>query len=99
MTPDQGAETHVRADVWLWRARFFRTRTLSAAHVRKSGLRLTHAGQVHRTDKPGAALVVGDVVTFGKGADILSVEVLDLGTRRGPAEEARTLYRPLETGA
>jgi ribosome-associated heat shock protein Hsp15 len=35
-------------------------------------------------------------VTFGKGADILSIEVLGLGTRRGPAEEARTLYRPLE---
>jgi len=97
MTPD-GGEMSVRADVWLWRARFFRTRALSAAHVRKAGLRLSHAGRVRRTDKPGAALVVGDVVTFGKGADILSVEVLDLGTRRGPAEEARTLYRPLETG-
>lgn len=99
MTPDDGDAMQVRADVWLWRARFFRTRALSAAHVRKSGLRLSHAGQVHRTDKPGAALVVGDVVTFGKGADILSVEVLGLGTRRGPADEARTLYRPLETGA
>jgi ribosome-associated heat shock protein Hsp15 len=51
---------------------------------------------VRRTDKPGAVLTVGDIVTFGKGADILSLVVLDLGTRRGPAEEARTLYRPLE---
>ncbi len=97
MTPDTGVETSVRADVWLWRARFFRTRALSSAHVRKAGLRLSHAGQTRRTDKPGAGLAVGDIVTFGKGADILSVEVLDLGTRRGPAEEARTLYRPLES--
>lgn len=96
MTDEGGAETSVRIDVWLWRARFFRTRALSASHVRKSGVRLSHAGQVRRTDKPGAVLTVGDIVTFGKGADILSLVVLDLGTRRGPAEEARTLYRPLE---
>ena len=96
MTPEAGGETSVRADIWLWRAHFFRTRALSSDYVRKSGLRLSHAGQTRRTDKPGASLAVGDIVTFGKGADILSVEVLGLGTRRGPAEEARTLYRPLE---
>lgn len=96
MTSEAGDETSVRADVWLWRARFFRTRTLSTAYVRKSGLRLSQGGLTRRTDKPGASLTVGDIVTFGKGADILSVEVLGLGTRRGPAEEARTLYRPLE---
>jgi ribosome-associated heat shock protein Hsp15 len=96
MTPDIGGDTSVRADVWLWRARFFRTRALSTAYVRKSGLRLSQGGLTRRTDKPGAALAVGDIVTFGKGADILSVEVLGLGARRGPAEEARTLYRPLE---
>jgi ribosome-associated heat shock protein Hsp15 len=96
MTPDAGVETSVRADVWLWRARFFRSRALSTAYVRKSGLRLSQGVLTRRTDKPGASLAVGDIVTFGKGADILSVEVLDLGTRRGPAEEARTLYRPLE---
>jgi ribosome-associated heat shock protein Hsp15 len=96
MTSKTGDEMSVRADVWLWRARFFRTRTLSTAYVRKSGLRLSQGGLTRRTDKPGASLAVGDIVTFGKGADILSVEVLGLGTRRGPAEEARTLYRPLE---
>lgn len=96
MTDAGGAETSVRIDVWLWRARFFRTRALSSAHVRKSGVRLSHGGQIRRTDKPGAILAVGDIVTFGKGADIVSVVVLDLGTRRGPADEARTLYRPLE---
>jgi ribosome-associated heat shock protein Hsp15 len=95
MTDLDGARTSVRIDIWLWRARFFRTRSLSATHVRRSGVRLSHAGQVRRTDKPGAALMVGDVVTLGKGGHIVSVVVLDLGTHRGPADEARTLYRTL----
>jgi len=86
----------LRLDIWLWRARFFRTRALSTAHVKARGVRLSHLGQTRRTDKPGAPLSVGDVVTFGKGGLIYTVEVLDLGERRGPAEEARTLYRPLE---
>jgi ribosome-associated heat shock protein Hsp15 len=94
--PDDAAS--VRLDVWLWRARFFRTRALSAEHVRTSGVRLSHAGLTRRTEKPGAMVTAGDIVTFGKGANILTVEVLDLGTRRGPADEARSLYRPLEAG-
>lgn len=97
MTDPDGVQTSVRLDIWLWRARFFRTRSLSASHVRQSGVRLSHAGQVRRTDKPGAALTVGDIVTLGKGGHIVSVVVLDLGTRRGPADEALALYRPLET--
>lgn len=91
---DTGA---LRLDVWLWRARFFKTRALSTAHVRGHGVRLSHLGQTRKTDKPGTQVAVGDVVTFGKAGRIYSVEVLDLGERRGPAEEAQALYRPLET--
>lgn len=87
----------LRLDIWLWRARFFRTRVLSGAHIRKRGIRLTRSGQTRRVDKPGTAISIGDVVTMARGAHISTVEVLDLGARRGPAEEARALYRPLET--
>lgn len=86
----------LRLDVWLWRARFFKSRALSTAHVRGHGVRLWHLGHMRRTDKPGALVAVGDVVTFGRAGLIYSVEVLDLGERRGPAEEARTLYRSAE---
>ncbi|OZB13366.1 MAG: RNA-binding protein [Hyphomonas sp. 34-62-18] len=89
-------DASLRLDIWLWRARFFKTRALSTAHIKGHGVRLSHLGQTRKTDKPGASLAVGDVVTFGKGGRIYSVEVLDLGDRRGPAEEARALYRPLE---
>ncbi len=92
-----GDTPSVRIDVWLWRARFFKTRTLSGEYVRKSGVRLSHNGQTRRVDKPGTAISAGDVVTLARGAHISTVEVLDLGTRRGPASEAASLYRPLET--
>ncbi|MBA4228012.1 MAG: RNA-binding protein [Hyphomonas sp.] len=89
-------EASLRLDIWLWRARFFKTRALSTAHIKGHGVRLSRLGQTRKTDKPGTGLTVGDVVTFGKAGRIYSVEVLDLGDRRGPAEEARALYRPLE---
>jgi ribosome-associated heat shock protein Hsp15 len=87
----------LRLDVWLWRARFFKTRALSGSHVRKRGVRLTRHGQTRRVNKPGTAICGGDVVTLARGAHIRTVEVLHLGTRRGPAEEAASLYRTLET--
>ncbi|RCL90201.1 RNA-binding S4 domain-containing protein [Hyphomonas sp.] len=87
----------LRLDVWLWRTRFFKTRALSGTYIRKRGVRLTRNGQTRRVNKPGAAIYVGDVVTLARGAHIRTVEVLDLGTRRGPAEEAAAMYTTLET--
>lgn len=87
----------LRLDVWLWRARFFKTRALSGAHIRKRGARITRNGLTRRVNKPGTSIWAGDVVTLAQGAHIRAVEVLGLGTRRGPADEAATLYRTLET--
>lgn len=87
----------VRLDIWLWRARFFRNRGLATDHVKRKGARLSRGGQTRRTTKPGAAISIGDVVTFGRGEHIRTVEILSLGERRGPAEEAQALYRLLES--
>lgn len=76
-----------RLDVWLWRARFFRTRTLAAKAV-SGGLRVNGA----RTDKPATAVRVGDVLTFTQGARVRVIEIAALGARRGPATEAQALY-------
>ena len=100
--PDENADVadadgFARLDVWLWRARMFRTRSLSTDHVRRRGVRVSRAGQTRRVDKPGASVTIGDIVTFGRGDDVRSLEILGLGTRRGPADEAQTLYRLLET--
>jgi len=88
----------LRLDVWLWRARFFKTRTLAADHVRGRGVRLSHNGQTRRVNKPGQVITAGDVVTFTRPAHITSLEILELGERRGPPAEAQALYRLLEGG-
>lgn len=86
----------VRLDVWLWRARFFKTRALASAHVAGRGVRIARHGKVRRVDKPGTSLLAGDILTFAKAGRIHSVEVVAVGMRRGPAAEARQLYRPVE---
>ncbi len=88
----------LRLDVWLWRARFYRTRSLSAAEITKRGVRITRHGQTRRASKPGLTIRVGDIVTFGKSVHIRTVEVLALGTRRGPATEAAELYAEIVEG-
>lgn len=87
----------LRADLWLWRARFFRTRGLAAAMIGKGRMRRNGA----RVAKPAAALRPGDVLTFAQGGRVRLVRVAGLGTRRGPAAEAAALYVDLDvdTGA
>ncbi len=82
-----------RVDVWLWRARFFKTRALAGQAVGKRGVRITRFGNTRRVSKPGTGVAVGDVLTFTKGTHIQVVEILALGERRGPANEAKGLYR------
>ena len=53
-------------------------------------------------EKASAAVRVGNVLTFPLGPHIRVIEIVALGVRRGPAAEARTLYRdlsPPEPGA
>jgi ribosome-associated heat shock protein Hsp15 len=45
--------------------------------------------------KSSATIRVGDVLTFPQGTRIRIVKILSLGTRRGPAAEAATLYDDL----
>ena len=86
------SETSCRIDVWLWRARFARTRTLAAAMVDRGAVRLTHNGVQSRVDKPSRSVHVGDLLVFAQGGRLLEIEVLQMGERRGPPVEARALY-------
>ena len=85
-----------RADVWLWRARFFKTRALAQVFVEKGRIRLTRTGQEHRIYKPAHPIKVGDRLVFAVGGRLIAIQVEGLGERRGPAEEARALYSTLD---
>lgn len=89
------SESGLRVDKWLWHARFFKSRTL-ASRLCESG-RLRVNGAVVR--KSHQVLRPGDVLTFPKGVDIRVVRVVELGSRRGPATEARGLYEDLQPPA
>lgn len=86
------SETSCRIDVWLWRARFAKTRSLAAAMVERGAVRLTHNGVQTRLDKPSRTVHVGDLLVFAQGGRLLEIEVLEKGERRGPPVEARALY-------
>lgn len=84
-----------RLDKWLWFARFCKSRTLAtklcaAGRIRVDGEIVRKAHQLVRP---------GDVLTFPQGPHIRVVRVLQLGERRGPATEARTLYEDLSPPA
>jgi ribosome-associated heat shock protein Hsp15 len=81
-----------RLDKWLFHARFYRTRPLAQAATESGRVRLNGT----KVDKPGHALKPGDVLTLGKGGQVIAVRVVALAERRGPAPEARTLYEVLE---
>jgi ribosome-associated heat shock protein Hsp15 len=85
------SEPKIRLDKWLWHARFFKTRTL-AAKVASGGHVRVNANKV---SKPSTAVVAGTVLTFPQGNQIRVIKIVELGTRRGPASEAQTLYEDL----
>jgi ribosomal 50S subunit-recycling heat shock protein len=81
----------VRADVWLWRARFFKTRSLAARFLEEGKVRLTRSGAETRIDKCARPVKVGDQLVFAIGGRLTAVKVEALGERRGPPAEARGL--------
>ncbi|HEY0198330.1 MAG TPA: RNA-binding S4 domain-containing protein [Rhodanobacter sp.] len=83
--------SEVRADVWLWAARFFKTRSLAKQAIEGGKVDVNDGGC-----KPAKVLRVGDRLKVGRGEERLDVEVLALSDKRGPASVAQQLYRETE---
>jgi ribosome-associated heat shock protein Hsp15 len=81
-----------RLDKWLFHARFYRTRPLAQAAIESGRVRLNGA----KVYKPGHVLKAGDVLTLGKGVQVIAARVLAVAERRGPAAEARQLYQIMQ---
>lgn len=81
-----------RLDQWLFFARFYKTRTLAAQALKSRRFRVNKL-PVKKVSQP---VRVGDVLTFAYNKEVLVIEILDLGQRRGPAAEAQLMYRHIE---
>lgn len=92
MSADAGEDRDwQRLDKWLWCARFMKARADCARLVVEGALRVNR----QPTEKAHARLRVGDVLTLKLRGEVRVIEVLALAARRGPAEEARRLYREI----
>ncbi|WP_340150728.1 RNA-binding S4 domain-containing protein [uncultured Sneathiella sp.] len=85
------ASAGIRVDKWLWYARFFKSRSLAAKLVQSRKLRINSVV----TTKASATVKAGDVLTFAQARNIRVIRIVNIGTRRGPAPEAQTLYEDL----
>ena len=81
----------LRVDKYLWFARFFKTRSLATKRANGGRIRINR----NKIKKSSDTVRVGDILTFAQGNEIRVIRVLNLGTRRGPAQEAQSLYEDI----
>lgn len=78
----------VRLDVWLWAARFFKTRSLAKQAVDTG--KVDVAGQ---RPKSSRAVRTGERLRIQRGDEVFELTVLGLSDVRGAALVAQMLYR------
>ncbi|HTS34177.1 MAG TPA: RNA-binding S4 domain-containing protein [Candidatus Solibacter sp.] len=83
--------SNVRMDLWLWAARFFKTRTLA-----KKACDLNRIQSNGQTAKAAREVRLGDSLRITNDGGDFEIEVLGLSDVRGPAPEAQKLYRETE---
>ncbi|MET0230139.1 MAG: RNA-binding S4 domain-containing protein [Rhodanobacteraceae bacterium] len=81
----------VRLDIWLWAARFFKTRSLAKQAIEGGKIALNDAPA-----KPSRGVHAGDRLTIRRGEEAFVVDVAALSEQRGPAAIAQALYRETE---
>ena len=80
----------VRLDLWLWAARFYKTRSLAKAAVEGGKVRVNA-----QPCKPAKAMHIGDLVSLVQGNEAMQVRVCVLSEQRASAQIAVTLYAEL----
>ena len=83
----------VRLDVWLWAARFFKTRSLAKQAIEGGKVELGEGSA-----RPARLVHVGDRLRVARGEERYEIDVLGLSETRGPASVAQRLYGETETG-
>lgn len=78
----------IRLDIWLWAARFYKTRALAKQAI--EGGKVLVGGQ---GAKPSRIVRIGDALDIRRGEERFEIAVLGVSERRGPASEAQALYQ------
>ena len=87
MTKNTSSTERVRLDKWLWVARFFKTRGLSADEIGKGRVEVN--GQAAKASRE---LHPGDTIELRQGPVTRTLIVRALSLQRGPAAVAQALY-------
>jgi ribosome-associated heat shock protein Hsp15 len=82
----------VRVDKWLWWARFYKTRSLSAKKISRGVVRLNS----RRVRKPSAEIAIDDVLTLKHGEIIRVIKVISLEEGRKNYDKAKKMYEDIE---
>ena len=80
-----------RLDIWLWAARFFKTRSLAKKAIEN--------GKIHAKGGPVRASTIvriGDSLSIERGEEKFEIAVLGIGARRGSAVIASQNYAETE---
>lgn len=79
--------TGVRLDIWLWAARFYKTRALAKQAIEGGKVEVQGQGA-----KASRLLKTGEPLRLRRGEDQFEVQVVALSEKRGPAAAAQKLY-------
>jgi ribosome-associated heat shock protein Hsp15 len=88
------ARPGTRLDVWLWAARFFKTRSLAKQAIEGGKVEVGGA----TVAKASKLVHEGDLLVVRRGEERFELRVLGLSEARGPAGVARTLYAETDEG-
>ncbi len=89
------SDSRQRIDKWLFFARVVKSRSLAAKLAQSGRVRVNR----DKVEQASHQVKPGDVLTITLDRRVLVYRVVDCGMRRGPAEEARTLYEDISPEA
>jgi ribosome-associated heat shock protein Hsp15 len=81
----------IRLDIWLWYARFYKSRGLSSKAILGGKVRVNS----NKIIKPASKVKINDVLTINHVNVVRIIQIQSIGARRGPASEAQALYKDL----
>ncbi|MCY7353646.1 MAG: RNA-binding protein [Lysobacter sp.] len=91
MSQNENTAAGIRLDIWLWAARFYKTRAVAKQAIETGKVEV--GGD---RAKPSRSVRSGDALRIVRGDDIFVIEVIALSERRGSAGVAQALYREFE---